>query len=98
MRWSASPAADDELLAVLAHEAGHVAHRHGVQRIIQDSLLAFAISAVTGDASGTSQLFLGLPVMLTELAYSRDFEREADRYALDTLRSPGHHRRGISPT
>jgi Zn-dependent protease with chaperone function len=83
---------DDELLAVLAHEAGHVTHRHGIRRIIQDSLLAFAIMAITGDASGTSQLFLGLPVALTELAYSREFEREADQYALDYLRS-----HGISP-
>lgn len=77
--------ADEELVAVLGHEAGHVAHRHGLQRVIQDSLLAFALMAVTGDASSTSQLFLGLPVMLTEMAYSRDFEREADRYALETL-------------
>jgi Zn-dependent protease with chaperone function len=83
---------DDELLAVLAHEAGHVAYRHGVQRIIQDSLLTFAISAVTGDVSGTSELFLGLPVVLTELAYSREFEREADHYALRYLQS-----RAISP-
>lgn len=82
-------AADEELLAVLGHEAGHVAHRHGFQRVIQDSLLAFALAAVTGDASSTSQLFLGLPVMLTEMAYSRDFEREADRYALDTLAAGG---------
>lgn len=85
---------DDELLAVLAHEAGHVVHRHGVQRIIQDSLLAFAIRAMTGDVSGTSEMFLGLPVMLTELAYSREFEREADRYALGYLKahavSPRH--------
>jgi Zn-dependent protease with chaperone function len=78
---------DDELLAVMAHEAGHVARRHGIQRIVQNSLLAFAIMIVTGDASGTSQIFLGLPVMLTELAYSREFEREADRYALGYLES-----------
>jgi Zn-dependent protease with chaperone function len=87
-------AADEELLAVLAHEAGHVAYRHGIQRVIQDSLLAFTVMAVTGDATGTSQLFLGLPVMLTEMAYSRDFEREADRYALDYLAAreiPGRH-------
>jgi Zn-dependent protease with chaperone function len=83
---------DDELLAVLAHETGHVAHRHGVQRIIQDSMLAFAIRVVTGDVSGTSELFLGLPVLLTELAYSREFEREADQYALRYLRS-----RNVSP-
>jgi len=78
---------DDELLTVLAHEAGHVAHRHGIQRIIQDSLLAFAVMAITGDISGTSQLFIGLPVALTELAYSREFEREADQYALAYLQS-----------
>jgi predicted Zn-dependent protease len=43
--------------------------------------------AVTGDAAGTSELFYGMPVMLTELAYSRQFEREADQYALDYLRA-----------
>jgi Zn-dependent protease with chaperone function len=68
-----------------------------VQRIIHDSLLIFAVRAVTGDVSGTSELFLGLPVVLTELAYSREFEREADRYALDYLAaqsvSPRHFAR-----
>ncbi len=78
--------ADDELLAVLAHEAGHVVHRHGMRRVVQDSLLAFALMAITGDASGTSELFYGMPVILTELAYSRQFEREADHYALAYLR------------
>ena len=82
-------AADEELIAVLAHEAGHVAHRHGLQRVVQDSLLAFVLTAVSGDATGTSQLFLGMPVLLTEMAYSRDFEREADRHALDVLAA--HH-------
>lgn len=83
---------DDELLAVLIHEIGHIVHRHAMRRAIQDSLLGFALLAITGDVSGSSELFLGLPVLLTELAHSRQFEREADRYALDYLRS-----RGISP-
>lgn len=80
---------DDELLAVLAHEIGHVVYRHGMRRVIQDSLMSFALLAITGDVSGSSELFLGLPVMLTEMAYSREFEREADRYALDFLRTEG---------
>jgi Zn-dependent protease with chaperone function len=84
---------DDELLAILVHEVGHVIHRHAMRTMIQDSLLAFALMAITGDTSGTSELFLGLPVILTELAYSREFEREADRYALKYLKS-----RQISPT
>ncbi len=83
---------DDELLAVLTHEIGHIVHRHAMRRVIQDSLLGFTLLAITGDVSGSSELFLGLPVLLTELAYSRQFEREADRYAIDYLRS-----RGTSP-
>jgi Zn-dependent protease with chaperone function len=78
---------DDELVAVLTHEIGHVVHRHGLRAVIQDSLLGFALLAITGDAAGSSELFLGLPVLLTQLAYSRTFEREADNYALDYLRA-----------
>lgn len=78
---------DNELLAILAHETAHVAYRHGMRTIIQDSLLGFMLLSITGDVSGSSELFLGLPVLLTELAYSREFEKEADQYALDYLRS-----------
>jgi predicted Zn-dependent protease len=60
-----------------------------MRRVIQNSLLSFILLAITGDVSGSSELFLGLPVMLTEMAYSREFEREADRYALDFLRAQG---------
>lgn len=76
---------DEELLSIMYHEIGHVVHRHGVRRLIQNSILSFAILAVTGDASGVSELFLGLPVILTELGYSRGFEVEADQYALHYL-------------
>ena len=83
---------DDELSSVLAHEIGHVVHRHGMRTLIQDSILGFVLLAMTGDVSGSSELFLGLPVLLTELAYSRKFEREADEYALTAM-----HTKGISP-
>lgn len=78
---------DDELLTVLAHEIGHVVHRHGMRTLIQDSIMGFAFLAVAGDVSGSSELFLGLPALLMERAYSREFEREADRHAISTLRS-----------
>lgn len=78
---------DDELIAILAHEIGHVAHRHGMRRMVQDSLLSVALMALTGDASGVAEIFLGLPVILTELAYSREFEQQADQYALNYLLS-----------
>ncbi len=80
---------DDELLAIFVHEIGHVVERHAMRRVIQNSLLSFAIMALTGDASGVSELFMGLPVLLTESAYSRRFEHDADRYALNYLMQ--HH-------
>ncbi len=83
---------DDELSAVLLHEIGHIVHRHGMRTLIQDSILGFVLLAMTGDVSGSSELFLGLPVLLTELAYSRNFEKEADAYALTAM-----HDHGISP-
>jgi Zn-dependent protease with chaperone function len=78
---------DNEIVGVMAHEIGHVVYQHGMRRMVQDSLLSFAILAVTGDASGVSELFLGLPALLTEMAYSREFEQEADGYALTYLQS-----------
>ena len=74
-----------DLTPFLAHEMGHVVLRHGMRRLIQDSLLVFGLAAITGDASGIAEILLGLPIILTEMAYSRKFEEEADQYALDSL-------------
>lgn len=71
----------DELKSILVHEIGHIVHRHGIRRLVQDSLLGFLVMALTGDASNASELLVGIPVLLTELSYSREFELEADEYA-----------------
>ncbi|RDE25245.1 hypothetical protein DV711_06760 [Motiliproteus coralliicola] len=76
---------DDELVAILAHEIGHVAHRHGLRRIIQNSMFLFVLAMITGDVSGTADLVLGVPILFAELAYSREHERESDQFALDYL-------------
>lgn len=83
---------DLELAAILSHEAGHVVRRHGLRMLIQDSLLAFLVMSITGDAAGTADILMALPVLLAEQSYSREFEREADRYALKFL-----DRTGIAP-
>ncbi len=82
-------AGDDELVAVLAHEIGHVVRRHGLRQVIQGSLLSAAVVVMVGDVSSVSSLVTALPVMLTELGYSRDFEREADAHAVATLQAQG---------
>lgn len=83
---------DHELLAVLAHEVGHLAQRHALRRVIQGSTVALLTVLVSGDLSSTTALVASLPTVLVEAQYSRAFEREADDYALDYLK-----RRGIDP-
>ena len=76
---------DDEIVAVMAHEVGHVVHRHGLRQAIQSSLVAIAIVLVSGDLSSTTGFVAALPAALAESRFSRDFEREADDYALAYL-------------
>jgi Zn-dependent protease with chaperone function len=73
---------DNELLAVLAHEVGHIESQHLMRRLVQDSFLIFLITMVTGDVSSVSSIALSAPTVLLEMAYSREFEREADQSAL----------------
>ncbi|TWI77416.1 peptidase M48-like protein [Desulfobotulus alkaliphilus] len=86
----------DGLEAVLAHEIGHGVHQHAARRVIQDSMLAFLLMGLTGDGSGVAELFMGLPVLITEMAYSRAFEREADAYAMEWLALQGKDAEGFA--
>jgi Zn-dependent protease with chaperone function len=76
---------DDELIAVLFHELGHLTHKHMTQRIIQDAMLTIMVVFITGDVE-TLDIVTGLPTLLLDLAYSREFETEADIYALTLLK------------
>lgn len=80
---------DDEVRAVMAHEVGHVIHRHTLRSILQHSSVVILVAAVTGDINFASSVAGGLPTLLLEAGYSREFEREADAYARDWLSRNG---------
>lgn len=82
-------AADAALIGILAHEIGHIEHRHALRQSIQGSTLGLAVMVLTGDVSSVSSLIAAIPVVLTELGYSREFEFEADRHAAGVLRQNG---------
>lgn len=77
---------DEDLLAVLAHEVGHLRERHALRQSIQNSTLTLVTVAVVGDVSALSSIAGSLPLLLTQMGYSRDFEREADDFAAEVLR------------
>lgn len=85
---------DDELLAVLAHEIGHVKYRHSLRAAIQGSVISFGVAMLTGDLSAASNMLATLPTLIATMSYSRDFEREADDNSLvflDANHVPRHH-------
>lgn len=77
----------EEILSILAHEVGHVKHRHGLQSVIQDSILTLLIMAITGDVASATTFAASIPIFLTESHYSREFEREADDFAFNFMQT-----------
>jgi predicted Zn-dependent protease len=77
---------DGEIIAVLAHEAGHVQERHGLRNVIQSSVVSIVVSWYLGDINA---IIAAAPAALMEAKYSRDLERDADAYAARFLSANG---------
>lgn len=78
---------DRELIAILGHEIGHLEHRHLLRRMLQDSLLTSLVVLITGDISYASSVIIAVPAILLDLSFSRQFEIEADQFALEFMQS-----------
>jgi Zn-dependent protease with chaperone function len=85
----AAAANDEELLAVLAHELGHIQHRHALRGVLQSSITPVLLAAVTGDVASLSLLVGTMPAILIDMKYSRVFELEADDFAVALLDRQG---------
>jgi predicted Zn-dependent protease len=75
----------DEVAGVLAHEMGHGIEMHPEIAIIRSVGLAAAVQVMLGGTAGGGLANIGL--MLAQLGYSRDAERQADRRAIELLKS-----------
>ncbi len=74
------------LTAVLAHELGHVKHRHGLRMLVQVSALGAITSLMLGDFSTA---LAAVPALMGQAYYSREAEREADAHSLQVLQAAG---------
>jgi Zn-dependent protease with chaperone function len=85
----------DEFAGVLAHELGHVYHRHGMQTLIANSTTGLLVGFVLGDMTGLSAAaFVGSS--LIQNRFSRQDEAEADRFAAETAKRLGFSTRGLA--
>jgi beta-barrel assembly-enhancing protease len=97
-------AADNEsqLAGVMAHEAAHVALRHGTNQASKASVAQMPLAILGGilgsDSTGATlaQLGAGFTVNSILLKYSRDAESQADLMATQMLFDAGYDPRGMS--
>lgn len=68
----------DEVAGILAHEIGHVIHRHPTQMLVRVMGSGVFLQMLTGQSN--------LPAALVMLSNSREAEAEADREAIALLR------------
>ncbi len=98
----------DQLASVLAHELSHVSQRHIARSIgnsqraslvnIATLLLAVLAASRTGNADVTNATIMGGQglAIQSQLNFSRDMEREADRIGFGVLASAGFAPLGMS--
>ncbi len=96
---------ESELASVLAHEIGHVTQNHMARQMAKEkqttipSLIAMAVGVLAARANASAGIATiasaQAGVVQAQLAYSRDFEREADRSGYQTLEKAGFDVRGM---
>ena len=84
---------DDELLGVIGHEVGHVAH-HDSKKAFKQSLLTSALKDAAASSSSkvaalTDTQLGSLSEALASATYSKKQENEADAYGYEFLKSHG---------
>ena len=71
---------------VLAHELGHIAQRHTSRHLLQNAVVGTLIATFSGDVS----IFVStVGMQLVAQHHSREFEREADLFAIDLFIEQG---------
>jgi len=80
---------DDLVLAVLAHELGHVQERHGMRQVLRVGGTFVIASVFLGADDSLLEELAAIAVSTVSAGYSRDFERDADAFAGRLLESAG---------
>lgn len=77
------------IVGVLAHEIGHVEHKHSLRQIYRAAGVAALIMLIAGDIGSGAEDVLVQGGGLLSLSYSRSAEAEADRHSVELMMKAG---------
>ena len=80
---------EDVVLAVLAHEFGHVAEQHALRQIMRSAVVAIGIGMIVGADESVIEEIVGFGGNLVLSGQSRAFELEADLVSADWMEMLG---------
>ncbi|MCV3767023.1 M48 family metallopeptidase [Rhizobium sp. TRM95796] len=80
---------NDMILGVLAHEIGHVDHKHSLRQVYRVAGTAALITLIAGDIGSASEDMLTNGAALLTLSNSRAAEEEADRTSVELMKKAG---------
>lgn len=86
----------DEVAGVLAHEMGHVVHRHPTEGVLRQLGVSATLQLLVGGSGVGVEDAAGLGNTLLTLSYSRHAEAEADATALEILGKAGLDGNGLN--
>ncbi|MFT4696721.1 MAG: Zn-dependent protease with chaperone function [Urechidicola sp.] len=76
---------EEELAALLAHEASHINGRHSLRLMSRELAMYLLLASLTGDVGGFSAVLIENSNMISSLSFSREFEKEADLKGFDLM-------------
>ncbi len=86
-----------EFAGVMAHEMAHCDRRHSTDNLTKKFGISIMLGILLGNNPGQlAEIAAGLASGLSELAFSRDNEYEADRYAVKFLSGTDYDPRGLA--
>lgn len=90
---------DDEISAILAHEVGHIAAKHGIKKL-QGSLGAMALQLLTAgmtrNSNSASRTNAAIGLLMT--SYSREDEAMADKLSVRYVKKIGYDPKAVIKT
>ena len=76
---------EDELAAVIAHEVAHIKYRHPILGASHGLAVGLVLSIISSSSDDVVSSLLGNTSMITVMKFSREYEYQADKDAIELL-------------